>query len=67
MLKLPGSFEREKFSEWDALYNTSLRKEVANYESHKLAGEAFGSGVRTEEEAYYTCPEKIKLKYPLRK
>jgi len=67
MLKLPRSIERESFSEWDALYNTSTRAAVASYEAHKLVGENYGSGIGTEEDAFYTCPEKIKLKYPIKK
>ena len=68
MLKLPDSPESKKISgRWDALYNTSSRKEVANYESHKLVGETFSSGIRTEEAAFNTCPQNIKLKYPIKK
>lgn len=67
MLKLPESFEHKKFVDFDGLYNTSSRREVASYEAHQLVGEAYSSGVRTYEEAFSTCPQRIRLKYPLKK
>jgi len=67
MLKLPESKEVSTFSEFSTLHNTNLREEPLNFKARILAGETYGSGIGTETEAFYTCPEKIQLKYPLKK
>lgn len=67
MLNLPESSEHREFQMFEALYNTPLRMAVLNYKSLERAGEAYSSGIRTDTEAFFTCPEKIKLKYPYRK
>ena len=64
-LKLPDS--PLKFNAFESLFNTPSRVAADNYKYQELAGESYGSGISTEEQAYFTCPEKIKNKYPLQK